>query len=160
MPLYKTFLEKAMAPLSRTLAWKIPWMEEPGRLQSMGSLRVGHDWATSLSLFTFMHCRRKWQPTPVFWRIWGTGEPGGLLSMGLRRVGHDWSDVAVAAQDFLGEKLQEGKLSESVELRWMNLEPVIQSEVNQKQKNKYRIFTTNCGKFWKTWEYQTTWPAS
>ena len=43
-----------------------PWTEEPGRLQSMGSLRVGHDWATSLSLFTFMHWRRKWQPTPVF----------------------------------------------------------------------------------------------
>ena len=42
--------EKAMAPHSSTLAWKIPWMEEPGRLQSMGSLRVGHDWATSLSL--------------------------------------------------------------------------------------------------------------
>ena len=41
-------------------------MEEPGRLQSMGSLGVGHDWATSLSLFTFMHRRRKWQPTPVF----------------------------------------------------------------------------------------------
>ena len=49
-----------------TLAWKIPWTEEPGGLQSMGSLRVGHDWATSLSLFTFMHWRRKWQPTPVF----------------------------------------------------------------------------------------------
>ena len=58
--------EKGMAPHSSTLAWKIPWMEEPGRLQSMGSLRVGHDWATSLSLFTFMHWRRKWQPTPVF----------------------------------------------------------------------------------------------
>ena len=47
-------------------AWKIPWMEELGRLQSMGSLRVGHDWATSLSLFIFMHWRRKWQPIPVF----------------------------------------------------------------------------------------------
>ena len=58
--------EKAMAPHSSTLAWKIPWMEEPGRLQSMGSLRVGHDWGTSLWLFTFMHWRRKWQPTPVF----------------------------------------------------------------------------------------------
>ena len=55
-----------MAPHSSTLAWKIPWMEEPGRLQSMGSLRVRRDWATSLSLFTFMHWRRKWQPTPVF----------------------------------------------------------------------------------------------
>ena len=59
-------LEKAMATHSSTLAWKIPWVEEPGRLQFMGSLRVGHDWATSLSLFTFMHWRRKWQPTPVF----------------------------------------------------------------------------------------------
>ena len=58
--------EKTMAPHSSTLAWKIPWMEEPGRLQSMGSLGVGHDWAASLSLFTFMHWRRKWQPTPVF----------------------------------------------------------------------------------------------
>ena len=55
-----------MAPHSSTLAWKIPWMEESGRLWSMGSLRVGHDWATSLLLFTFMHWRRKWQPTPVF----------------------------------------------------------------------------------------------
>jgi len=55
-----------MAPHSSTLAWKIPWTEEPGRLQFMGSWRVGHDWATSLSLFTFMHWRRKWQPTPVF----------------------------------------------------------------------------------------------
>ena len=58
--------EKAMAPHSSTLAWKIPWAEEPGRLQSMGSRRVGHDWVTALSLFTFMHWRRKWQPTPVF----------------------------------------------------------------------------------------------
>ena len=58
--------EKAMAPHSSTLAWKIPWTEEPGGLQSMGSLRVGHDWATSLSLFIFLHWRRKWQPTPVF----------------------------------------------------------------------------------------------
>ena len=58
--------EKAMAPHSSTLAWKIPWMEEPARLQSMGSRRVGHDWATSLSLFTSMHWRRKWQATPVF----------------------------------------------------------------------------------------------
>ena len=58
--------EKAVAPHSSTLAWKIPWVAEPGGLQSMGSLRVGHDWVTSLSLFTFMHWRRKWQPTPVF----------------------------------------------------------------------------------------------
>ena len=59
-------MEKAMAPHSSTLAWKIPWTEEPRGLQSMGSLRAGHDWGTSLSLSTFMHWRRKWQPTPVF----------------------------------------------------------------------------------------------
>ena len=82
-----------MAPHSSTLAWKIPWTEEPGGLQSMGLLRVRHDWVTSLSLFTFMHWRRKWQPTPVFP---GTGEPGGLPSMGLHRVRHDWSDLAAA----------------------------------------------------------------
>ena len=81
-------LEKAMAPHSRTLAWKIPWMEEPGGLQSMGPLGVRHDWVSSLSLFTFMHWRRKWQPTPVFLpggsqgrgslvgcRLWGRTEP-------------------------------------------------------------------------------------
>ena len=55
-----------MTTHSSTLAWKIPWTEEPGGLQSMGSRRVGHDWVTSLSLFTFMHWKRKWQPTPVF----------------------------------------------------------------------------------------------
>ena len=55
-----------MATHSSTLAWKIPWTEEHGRLQSMGSLRVGHNWETLLSLFTFMHWTRKWQPTPVF----------------------------------------------------------------------------------------------
>ena len=58
--------EKAMTTHSSSLAWKIPWAEEPGRLQSMGSQRVRHDRVTSLSLFTFMHWRRKWQPTPVF----------------------------------------------------------------------------------------------
>ena len=57
---------KAMAPRSSTLAWKILRTEEPGRLQSMGSLRVGHNSVTSFSIFTFMHWRRKWQPPPVF----------------------------------------------------------------------------------------------
>ena len=86
-----------MAPHSRTLVWKIPWTEEPGRLQSMGSLRVGYDWATSLSLFTFMHWRRKWQPTPVFLPGDSQGR-GSLVGCHLwgRRVGHGWSDLAVA----------------------------------------------------------------
>ena len=89
-----------MAIHSSTLAWKIPWMEKPGRLQTMGSLRVRHDWATSLSLFTFMHWRRKWQPTHssvLAWRIPGMEEPGGLPSMGSHRVRHDGSDLAAAA---------------------------------------------------------------
>ena len=91
-------MEKAMAPHSSTLAWKIPWTEEPGRLQSMGSWRVRHDWATSLSLFTFMHWRRKWQPTPVFLSEESQGQ-GSLVGcrLGLHRVGHDWSDLAEAA---------------------------------------------------------------
>ena len=86
-----------MATHSSTLAWKIPWTEEPGRLQSMGSLGVGHDWATSLSLFTFMHWRRKWQPTPVFLagESQGRGSLVGCRPWG-RRVGHDWSDLAAA----------------------------------------------------------------
>ena len=86
-----------MAPHSSTLAWKIPWMEEPGGLQFMGSLRVGHDWATSLSLFTFMHWRRKWQPTPVFLPGESQGQ-GSLVGCRLwgHRVGHDWSDLAAA----------------------------------------------------------------
>ena len=76
---YTRLWEKAMAPRSSTLAWQIPWREEPGRLQSMGSLGVGHNWATSLLLFTFMHWRRKWQPTPVFLpgESQGQGSPVG-----------------------------------------------------------------------------------
>ena len=66
-----------MAPHSSTLSWKIPWTEEPGRLQSLGLLRVGHDLVTSLSLFTFMHWRRKWQPTAVF----VPGDPQGRGSL-------------------------------------------------------------------------------
>ena len=95
----KTYTEKAMAPYSSTLAWKISWTEEPGGLQSMGLLRVGHDWATSLSLFAFMHWRRKWQPTPVFlpWESQGQGSLVWLLSMGSHRVGHDWINLAAAA---------------------------------------------------------------
>ena len=87
-------MEKAMAPHSSTLAWKIPWTEEPDRLQSMGSLRVGHDWATSLSFFTFMHWRRKWQPTPVF--LPGESQGRGSL-VGCRLWGRTESDTTEAA---------------------------------------------------------------
>ena len=80
----------SMAPHSSTLAWKIPWLEEHGRLQFMGSLRVGHDRATSLSLFTFMHWRRKWQPTPVF--LPGESQGRGSL-VGCRLGGRTESDT-------------------------------------------------------------------
>ena len=83
-----------MAPHSSTLAWKIPWTEEPGGLQSMGSQRVGHDQATSLSLFTFMHWRRKWQPTPVFFLPGKSQERGSLV--GCRLWGHTESDTTEA----------------------------------------------------------------
>ena len=76
-----------------TLTWKIPWMEEPGGLQSMGSLRVGHDWATSIWLFTFMHWRRKWHPTPVLL----PGKSHGWRSpVGCRLWGRTESDTIAA----------------------------------------------------------------
>ena len=86
---------KAMATHSSTLAWKIPWTEEPGRLQSMGSIRVRHDWATSPSLFTFMHWRRKWQPTPVF--LPGESQGRGSL-VGCHLWGRTESDTTEATQ--------------------------------------------------------------
>ena len=86
-------VEKAMPPHSSTLAWRIPWMEEPGGLQSMRSWRVGHDWATSLSLFTLMHWRRKWKPTLVFL----PGESRGQGSLvGCCLWGHTGSDMTEA----------------------------------------------------------------
>ena len=88
-----TYSEKAVAPHSSTLAWKILWTEEPGRLQSMRSVRVRHDWATSLSLFTFLHWRRKWQPTPAFL----PGESQGQRSLvGCRLWGRTESDMTEA----------------------------------------------------------------
>ena len=91
-----------MAPHSSTLAWKIPWTEEPGRLQSTWSLRVGHDSVTSLSLFTFMHWRRKWQPTPVFL----PGESQGRRSLiGSRLRGRTESDTTETTQQQQQQRL-------------------------------------------------------
>ena len=79
-----------MAPHTSTLAWKTPWMEEPGGLKSMGLLGVRQDRVTSLSLFTFKHWRRKWQPTPVFL----PGESQGRESLlGCRLWGRRESDT-------------------------------------------------------------------
>ena len=110
--------EKAVAPHSSTLAQKIPWTEEPGGLQSTGSRRVGHDWATSLSLFTFMHWRRKWQPTPVFlpresqgwgnlvgFRLWGHS----LFSiLGLKTLNqtHTPQKTILSTMNYLGTSVE------------------------------------------------------
>ena len=97
---YVSYLQREWTTLRRpshsnTLAWKIPWAEEPGRLQSMGSWRVRHNWATSLSLFTFMHWTRKWQLTPVFF----PGESQGWGSLvGCRLWGCAESDTTEATQ--------------------------------------------------------------
>ena len=111
----------AMASHSSTPAWRIPWMEEPGRLQSMGSLRVGHD----LSDFTFtfhFHALEKKMATHsgvLAWRLPGMG----LLSMGSHRVGHDCSDLAAAA------------------VTWVDLEIVILSEISQTEKGKHHMIS-------------------
>ena len=127
-------LEKAMTPHSSTLAWKIPWMEEPGSLQSMGLLRVGHGWATSLSLFTFMHWRRKWQPTPVFLpgESQGRGSLVGCHLWGLT-VEHNWSDLAV--YDLAVNKL-------TIEIhRWQHLNCIFKTILMEDSKNSFKEMT-------------------
>ena len=185
-----------MATHSSTLAWKIPWVEEPGRLQSMELLTVWHDWATLLSLFTFMHWRRKLQLTPGFF----PGEYQGRRSLvGCRLWGHTESDTAErliwsddpaipllsihteetrierdtctpvfitalftiartwrqprcpSADEWIGKlwyiytmeyySAIKKNTFESVLMRWMNLEPIIQSEVSQKEKHQYNMLT-------------------
>ena len=113
-------LEKAMAPHSSTLAWKIPWTEEPGGLQSMVLWRVGHNWATSLSLSTFMHWRRNWQPTPVFL----PGESQGWRSVvGCRLWGCTESDTieVMQQQQQLQQDMHMGKRIEMDNLNTCSL---------------------------------------
>ena len=90
MPSINTVVEKAMAIHSNTLAWKILWMEEPGRLQSTGSLRVGHDFTFTFTFhFPALEKEMATHTSNLAWRIPGTGEPGGLPSMGSHRVRYD-----------------------------------------------------------------------
>ena len=100
-------LAKAMATHSSIIAWKIPWAEEPGKLQSMDGVATSR---TRLSDFTFtfhFHALEKEMATHssvLAWRIPGTAEPGGLPSTGSHRIGHDWSDLAAAAAASMDEK--------------------------------------------------------
>ena len=118
---YGKELEKAMAPHSSTLAWKIPWMEEPGGPQSMGSPRVGHDWVISFSLLTFTHWRRKWQPTPVFL----PGESQGRRSLaGCCLWGRTESDTT--------ERLSSSSSSSSTHLlEWLKSKALASSNVGK-----------------------------
>ena len=87
-----------MAPHSSILAWKIPWMEEPGGLQSMGSR--SQTWLSNFPFTFYSHTLEKEMVTHsgvLAWKIPGTEEPGGLPSLGSHRVGHDWSDLAAVA---------------------------------------------------------------
>ena len=116
-----------MATHSSTPAWKIPWTEEPGRVQSMGLRRVRHDWATSLSLFTFhFYALEKEMATHssvLAWRIPGMGEPGGLPSMGSHRVTHDWCHLSRLIWETPGFTFLEQDLTLiwSVKIFWQSL---------------------------------------
>ena len=89
-----------MTPHSSTLDWKIPWTEEPGRLQSVHGVMKSQTWLSDFTFTFHFHALEKEMATHssvLAWRILGTVEPGGLLSVGSHRVGHDWSDLAEAA---------------------------------------------------------------
>ena len=152
--LYWNISEKAMASHSTTLAWKIPWTEEPGRLQSMGSRRVRHDWATSLSLFTFMQ-EMATHSSVLAWRIPGMEEPGGLPSIGSHRVRHDWSDLAAAAAAFFisgegnGNPLQYSCLANPMDRGawWAAVYRVAQSRIRLKRLSSS---SRPCSKYFTT----------
>ena len=86
-----------MTTHASTLSWKIPWIKKPGRLQSMGSLRVRHDWS-DLACMHALEKEMAIHSSILAWRIPGTKEPGGLPSMGSHSIGHDWSKLAAAAE--------------------------------------------------------------
>ena len=115
-----------MAPHPSPLAWKIPWAEEPGGLQSMGSRRVGHDWATSLSLLTFMHWRRTWQPTPVFLpgesQVWGAW----------------WAAIYGVAQSQTWLKWVSSSSSSSRQFAWGTIRQNLLSYTVKKKQNQDR----------------------
>ena len=125
-----------MATHFSTLAWKIPWKEEPGRLQSMGLLRVGHDWATSLPLFTFMHWRRKWQPNPVFL----PGESQGWGSL----VGcHLWGGTELDTTEVMQQQQQYPTYCKEIDKRgWMQRE----EQCSKQKEQSERGVRTTCKK--------------
>ena len=120
--------EKAMAPHSSTLAWEIPWMEEPGRLQSMGSRRVVHNWATSLSL----SCTREGNGNPLQYSCLENPRDGGAW----------WAAVYGVAQSqtrltWLSSSSSNSRNYILIHATiWVNFEDIILSEISQSQKDK------------------------
>ena len=112
-----------MAIHSSSLAWKIPWTKEPGSLQSMGSLIVGHDWVTLLSLFTFMHWRRKWQPTPVFL-------PGESQGQGSLADCHLWGHTESDTTEATHQQQQQNTLWETLDWKKHKLESRLPGEIS------------------------------
>ena len=164
-----------MAPHSSTLAWKIPWAEEPGRLQSMGSLRLSDFTCT----FHFHALEKKMatHSSVLAWRIPGMGEPGGLPSLGSPRVGHDWNNLAEAAAGFNNTwtvKFHMFKLvlekAEEPEIKMPTSAGSLKKHESSRKTSISALLimpklltmwiTVNCGQFWERWKYQTTWPAS
>ena len=138
------YKEKAMATHSSTLAWKIPWAEEPGRLQSTRSLRLGHNWVTSLSLFTFMHWRGNGNPFQC--PCLENPRDGGAwwaAVYGVAQSRTQWSNLAAAAANYkiiaANYKISLLTSSDSVHNVWnpINLRLV------KKQKNTLKVYIVN-----------------
>ena len=137
-----------MAPHSSTLAWKVPWTEEPGKLQPMGSLRVKHDW---LHFHFSLSCIGEGNGNPLQCSCLENpkdGEPGGLPSLGSHRVRHDWSDLAAAAatEKILVVKIKKREIV-SLTMKWTSGGSIHKNRVHSKRTKLYELGTV-CLQFW------------
>ena len=154
-----------MAPHSSTLAWKIPWTEEPGRLQSMRPLRIRHDWETTLSLFTFLHWRRKWQPTPVFlpgesqgWGAWWAAIYGIVQSWTrLKRLSSSSSSTLILnyPQWIIVRKVkftlkQWGQVKVQIQIKWLWAKARSCGSFTEGQ-----VFKVPTVDLWETWRQES-----
>ena len=162
-----------MATYSSILAWRIPWTEEPGRLQSMGWRRVRHHWKSftfslldinivtssfSLYFFFFLEKEMATHSSVLAWRIPGTGELGGPPFVGSHRVGHNWSDLAAAAVSLFNVKRYRrpciqfdpwvGKIP-----RRRKWQPLQYSEVNTEKSHGQRRLTMS----YNEWDTKLAW---
>ena len=137
-----------MATRSSTLAWKIPWMEEPGRLPYMGSHRVGHDWSDSAAAAA-AHASK------VMLKI--------LQARLQQFMNHELPDVQAGFRKGRGTRDQIANIKLPIPGSWKKQESSRKTSISAfltMPKPLTVWITINCGKFWVRWEYQTTWPAS